>query len=89
MFPVEAQTQALLPAATALLMATVMPRSLNEAVGFIPSNFKNRRAPTRSEMVGASISGVPPSPMVAMASSGISGNHPRYLSITPCPKTRA
>src|SRR5215212_4950506 len=65
-------------------MATVMPRSLKEAVGFMPSNFKNRRAPTRSEILTASIRGVSPSPMVATASSGISGSHPRYLRITPC-----
>jgi hypothetical protein len=88
-FPVEAQTQARLPVAAALLMATVMPRSLNEAVGFIPSNFRNRRAPTRSEILVASIRGVSPSPMVAMASSGISGSHLRYLRITPCLDTRA
>src|ERR687883_463091 len=82
--PVEAQTQARLPEATALLMATVMPRSLKEAVGFIPSNFRNRRAPTPPEIVGASIRGAPPSPMVVTASSGISGSHPRYFRITPC-----
>jgi hypothetical protein len=39
-FPVEAHTQARLPAATARLRATVMPRSLKEAVGFMPSNFR-------------------------------------------------
>jgi hypothetical protein len=50
---------------------------LKEAVGFIPSNFKKRRAPILSERVGASIRGVPPSPSVAIAPSGISGNHPR------------
>jgi hypothetical protein len=65
-----------------------MPRSLNEAVGFIPSNFRNRRALRRSEILVASIRGVSPSPIVAMASSGISGSHPRYLRITPCLDTR-
>src|SRR5215211_3029069 len=83
--PVEAQTLARLPAATALERATVMPRSLKEAVGFIPSNFKKRRAPALSERVGASIRGVSPSPKVAIAPSGISGSHRRYLLITPCP----
>ena len=82
-FPVEAQTQTRLPDATARLIATVIPRSLNDAVGFIPSNFKKRRAPTRSDRVGASIRGVSPSPMVVTASSGISGNHPRYRRMTP------
>ena len=87
-FPVEAQTAARLPEATARLMATVIPRSLNDAVGFIPSNFKNSRAPTRPESVGASIRGVSPSPMVVTASSGMGGNHPRNRRITPCPNTR-
>jgi hypothetical protein len=87
-FPVDAQTAALLPEATARLMATVIPLSLNEAVGFIPSNFKNSRAPTRSESVGASIRGVSPSPMVVTASSGMGGNHPRNRRITPCLNTR-
>src|SRR5215212_5727906 len=88
-FPVEAQTQAWLPVAAALLMATVIPRSLNEAVGFMPSNFKNSLAPMRSETLRASIRGVSPSPMVAIASSGISGSHSRYLRTTPCRNTRA
>jgi hypothetical protein len=83
--PVEAQTLARLPAATALLRATVMPRSLKEAVGFIPSNFKKRRAPALFERVGASIRGVSPSPKEAIAESGISGSHRPYLLITPCP----
>src|SRR4028119_1330824 len=87
-FPVEAQTAALLPEATARLMATVIPRSLNEAVGFIPSNFKKRLAPTRSESVWASIRGVSPSPMVVTASSGMDGNQPRNRRITPCLNTR-
>jgi hypothetical protein len=81
--PVEAQTQARLPAATARLRATVMPLSLKEAVGFMPSNFRWRLAPIRSEMLRASIRGVPPSPRVAIARAGISGSHRRYLAITP------
>src|SRR5215210_208564 len=81
--PVEAQTLARLPAATALERATVMPRSLKEAVGFIPSNLRKRRAPTLSERVGASMRGVSPSPRVVIAPFGISGNHRPYLFITP------
>jgi hypothetical protein len=81
--PVEAQTLARLPSATARLRATVMPLSLKEAVGFIPSNFRCRRAPTLSERLLASIRGVSPSPRVAIARSGISGSHRRYLAITP------
>src|SRR5918999_2434240 len=81
--PVEAQTEALLPAATARLRATVIPLSLKEAVGFTPSNFRWRLAPIRSEIALASIRGVSPSPKEAIARSGISGSHPRYLAITP------
>src|ERR687894_767435 len=87
-FPVEAQTAARLPEATARLMATVIPRSLNEAVGFIPSNFRNRRAPPGGEGGGPRTGGVPPSPMVVTASSGMGGNPPRNRRITPCLNTR-
>jgi hypothetical protein len=38
--PVEAQITALAPCATAMLTATVMPRSLNEAVGLAPSTLR-------------------------------------------------
>ena len=40
MLPVEAQTTALAPAATAAVMAMVMPRSLKEPVGFMPSTLR-------------------------------------------------
>src|SRR3712207_4106118 len=49
----------------------------------MPSNFRWRLAPIRSEMLLASIRGVPPSPRAAIARSGISGSHRRYLAITP------
>ncbi len=38
--PVDAQTTAFAPLASALEMATVMPRSLNEPVGLAPSTFR-------------------------------------------------
>ena len=38
-FPVDAQMSALAPRSSAFDTATVMPRSLNEPVGFIPSFF--------------------------------------------------
>jgi hypothetical protein len=63
-----------------------MPRSLKEAVGFTPSNFRWRLTPSLSERLRASIRGVPPSPSEAMAPSGISGSHRRYLTITPSRK---
>ncbi len=40
MLPVEAQIATRAPSPSALLTATVMPRSLNEPVGLAPSNFK-------------------------------------------------
>jgi hypothetical protein len=47
--PVEAQMTAFDPSSTALDMATVMPRSLNDPVGFRPSYFRRTVASTRSE----------------------------------------
>ena len=44
-----AQMTAWLPASTALLMAIVMPRSLNEPVGLAPSTFRWTSQPVRSE----------------------------------------
>ena len=62
--PVEAHITTRAPFSTASLIASVMPRSLNEAVGFMPSNFKKTRssgAPIQAARRGASISGVCPS----------------------------
>ena len=39
-FPVDAQTTALAPFRAASVMAIVMPRSLKDPVGFMPSTFK-------------------------------------------------
>ena len=41
-FPVEAQMTALAPPSTALLIATVIPRSLKEPVGFEPLVLQDR-----------------------------------------------
>src|SRR5262249_21769100 len=62
--------------------ATVMPRSLKLPVGFAPSSLRRTRAPTRSEIVGASTSGVEPSLSVTTGSPSSSGNRPRDRSIT-------
>jgi hypothetical protein len=43
--PVEAQITALAPPSTAFDNATVIPRSLNEPVGFNPSYFKYTSTP--------------------------------------------
>src|SRR5437762_534465 len=37
-FPVDAQTRRVAPFSTALVTATLIPRSLNEPVGFAPSH---------------------------------------------------
>ena len=60
-FPVEAQTTARAPSSSALDIATVMPRSLNEPVGLAPSIFKKTLASRRAERFGASTRGVRPS----------------------------
>ncbi len=62
--PVEAQITALAPCSMALETAIVIPRSLKEPVGFMPSNFTQTRAPVRDDSAGAGMSGVPPSPRV-------------------------
>jgi hypothetical protein len=41
-------------------MATVMPRSLNEPVGFSPSTLRYTSQPVRADRTGAGSSGVPP-----------------------------
>jgi hypothetical protein len=43
--PVEAQMTARAPFSTAFEIASVMPLSLNDPVGFAPSNFKYRSIP--------------------------------------------
>ena len=81
MFPVEAQITASAPAPFARDTARVIPRSLKLAVGFAPSSFSSTRAPTRSEITGASTSGVEPSFRVTTGSPGSSGSRSRYRSM--------
>ena len=50
--PVEAHTTALAPSSTALEMAMVMPRSLNEPVGLAPSILSRTRAPDPGRQPG-------------------------------------
>jgi hypothetical protein len=47
--PVEAQTTALAPSSTALEMARVIPRSLKEPVGLVPSNLRKTCTPVRDD----------------------------------------
>jgi len=65
-FPVEAHITARCPSSTALVTATVIPRSLNEPVGLAPSYFRNRGigSPIRSRKLGAGSRGVFPSSSV-------------------------
>src|SRR5579863_1876131 len=82
--PVEAQMTALAPAPAAMLIATVMPRSLNDPVGFPPSTFRYTSHPVRAESTGAGSSGVPPSRRLITGVSPVTGSQLRYSSITPC-----
>src|SRR6266478_1939178 len=81
--PVDAQTTAFAPSSTALEIAMVMPRSLNEPVGLAPSTLRHTLAPTRSDRRGAGTRGVPPSNNVTTGVSLVSGRRSRYSSMMP------
>src|SRR6058998_1012790 len=82
-FPVDAHTTALAPSSTALEMATVIPRSLNDPVGLAPSTLSHTLAPTRSDRRGAGTSGVAPSSRVTTGVAAVTGRKSRYSSIRP------
>src|SRR5690349_8558575 len=69
------------PAATEI--AVVIPRSLNEPVGFSPSNFNHTSASTNVERCSAGISGVPPSRRVTTGIPSSAGSRSAYSRITP------
>ena len=52
-FPVDAQITAFAPSSAAFEIAMVMPRSLNDPVGLIPSNFTQTLLPSISESTHA------------------------------------
>jgi hypothetical protein len=81
--PVEAQTTAFAPEATAAVMAMVMPRSLKEPVGFMPSTFRYTSEPVSSESFCACTSGVPPSPRVITLVDSVTGRRSAYSRMTP------
>ena len=83
MFPVDAQITACAPSRNAAETAQVIPRSLNEPVGFAPSSFSQTSVPARSETRGAGTSGVEPSLNDTTGSSGPNGRRSRYRSISP------
>ncbi|SLD05921.1 Uncharacterised protein [Mycobacteroides abscessus subsp. massiliense] len=60
-FPVEAHSTARWPRASASVTAMVIPRSLNDPVGFRPSTFRCTVHPVSSERRAAGSNGVPPS----------------------------
>ena len=83
MFPVDAQITALAPAPAATLMATVMPRSLNDPVGLPPSTLRYTSQPVRADSTGAGSSGVPPSRRLTTGVSSVTGSRSRYSVMTP------
>ena len=83
MFPVDAHTTAFAPSSIALLIASVIPRSLNEPVGFAPSYFSQTSQPVSSDSGSDRTSGVPPSHSVTTGVSSETGRRSRYSSITP------
>src|SRR6187200_2895066 len=60
-----------------------MPRSLNEPVGFMPSNFTQTSAPVRRDSAGAGSSGVPPSPRVTTVEVSVTPRRSPYSRRTP------
>src|SRR5438132_12731897 len=82
--PVLAHRTARLPSSSAFDIARVIPRSLNDPVGFCPSYFRWRSTPGRCRMRrGARRSGVAPSRSVTRGVRGVTGRYGRYSSITP------
>ncbi len=87
--PVEAQMTALAPEPAATVIATVMPRSLNEPVGLRPSTFRYTSHPVLAESTGAGSSGVPPSCRVMTGIPAVTGSRSRYSVMTPRHGARA
>ncbi|OGS41774.1 MAG: hypothetical protein A3K67_04665 [Euryarchaeota archaeon RBG_16_62_10] len=62
MFPVDAQVTTFIPSSFAFVMPTVMPLSLKDPVGFVPSNLtKSDLRPSCSASLRHRMRGVPPS----------------------------
>ena len=81
--PVLAQTTAWAPSALATEMAVVMPRSLNDAVGLLPSTLSQTSAPVRPDSHSECTSGVPPSRRVTASMPAGMSRSSRYSSMTP------
>jgi len=65
------------PSSTALLMAIVMPRSLNDPVGLAPSTLRKTSQPVRRDNSGAGTSGVAPSCRVTTGVLRVTGRRAR------------
>ncbi len=72
-FPVDAHTTTFTPASTAFEIAIVMPRSLNEPVGFAPSIFRYTSRLNSSDSRSACSNGVPPSSSVMTGVASLTG----------------
>ena len=85
MLPVEAHMTTRAPSATALVIAAVIPRSLNDPVGFAPSSLRriSARTPSRRARAGAATRGVPPSSNVTMGAPAPNGMNSLYSSMIP------
>ena len=83
MLPVEAHTTAFAPSSHAFEIASVIPRSLNEPVGFAPSYLSHTSQPVSEDRASLWTSGVPPSPSVITGVASDTGKRSRYSSMTP------
>jgi hypothetical protein len=81
--PVEAHTTAFARPSTALEIASVMPRSLNDPVGLAPSYFSQTSHPVSRDNGSERTSGVPPSPREITGVASETGRRSRYSSTTP------
>ena len=77
MLPVDAQMTISAPERTASLTAHVIPRSLNEPVGLVPSSFSQTSTPACSLMRGAWTRGVEPSCRLTTGSPSANGRRSR------------
>ena len=78
--PVEAQVTMPMPRSFAFVIPAVMPLSLNEPVGFMPSNLIHRLfRPRCSARFRHAMSGVPPSFLENIVVSGPNGSNSRYF----------
>src|SRR5436309_2577442 len=71
------------PSSTALEIATVMPRSLNDPVGLAPSYFSQTSQPVVFDSTSEWMSGVPPSSRVMTGVASVMGSRSRNSAITP------